>query len=318
MVFFTEGNVMAMKKRRDAYKKNIIADTIIIVAVLIFTILSYNRNSLWQEDLSLWKSASLYSPSKPRPLTNLGFLYYKDRDYTKAETYLLEAIQKNPLYYIAYNKLGLLYKDRGRLKDSKDILIRSLSIVESPNGRNTLGSVYRELGKLESAIKEYNRAIELKGNHPEAINNLANAYLLKGSTTEAIRTFKESIKLNPYMEETHNNLGLTYQQTGNFDLAEKSFLHALDLNTTNYRTYTNLGTLYFTTGSLDKALDYYLKAITVNNGYAKGYQNIGVVFETKKDYKQSELYYIKALKLDPTLNHSKAGLKRIREKLKFK
>ncbi|MDP3758579.1 MAG: tetratricopeptide repeat protein, partial [Candidatus Daviesbacteria bacterium] len=50
----------------------------------------------------------------------------------------------------------------------------------SPNTHNNLGDVYGRLGDKQAALREFQRAIELKPNYGDAYHNLANTYLELG------------------------------------------------------------------------------------------------------------------------------------------
>lgn len=298
----------------------IITGTLILICL---SYLSYNDNSLWKSETSLWANVSEKSPFKPRPLTNAGYAYYKDKNYREAENYLKKAIKQNPLYYIAYTNLGLLYKDTNRLIEAEGVFKKSISIVNNPTVRNALGTVYRKLSNskdsvdsknsyIDSAIKQYNLALALKPNYTEALNNLANAYYIKGDLQNSIIAFKKAININPYIDEVHNNLGLIYQQNKNYREAENSFLNALGVNNKNFKTYINLGTLSFIEKNYDQALTNYLEAVKIKPDYSDGYYNIGVTYETKGKTDKAREYYKKALQINPS--HSRA-IKRL-EKLK--
>ena len=59
------------------------------------------------------------------------------------------------------------------------------------------GIDYRKEGKLDLAIKDFDKAIELNPEFAEAYNNLGNVYDDKGDFDKAIVNFNTAIKFKP-------------------------------------------------------------------------------------------------------------------------
>lgn len=286
-----------MAKSKTNNSLIIICSSLLIICL---SLTSYNDNKVWQDEVSLWKTVSTASPLKPRPLTNLGYAHYKDKNYNLAGQYLNKAVQNNPNYYYAYLNLGLLYNDTNRFKEAESVLKKSISLVSNPTAHNALGTVYRKQLNTDSAIAQYKLALALRPNYPEALNNLANAYSIKGDLQNSILAFKKAIKLNPYQDEIINNLGLIYQQNKEYKKAEDSFLMASKINDENFKTYINLGTLYFVEQRYDKAISNYQLALNLNKTYYRAYYNIAVVYERKGMPEEALTYYREAQTNDPS------------------
>jgi serine/threonine protein kinase/tetratricopeptide (TPR) repeat protein len=96
--------------------------------------------------------------------------------------------------------------------------------------RETLGSTYVYLGEAALAIRQHERALELRrtklgAGHPDtlrSLNNLANAYLDAGRTAEAIRLNEETLELtaaklgadHPDTLSSRTNLAVAYRAAG--------------------------------------------------------------------------------------------------------
>ena len=155
--------------------------------------LHYNKSnryrSLNNRELSLREAESsiqvltyLNFPEYPFctwPLERLGFLYSDMRDYKKAETYHLQALEirkkvlgeEHPDYAASLNNLGNLYSDMGDFKKAETYHLQSLAIKkkvlgeEHPNyalSLNNLGALYSDIGDYKKAEPYYLQALAIQ------------------------------------------------------------------------------------------------------------------------------------------------------------
>jgi len=117
-----------------------------IVISTCYSVLTYKRNIVWQDDFTLWNDVVQKSLQKPRPYQNRGAVYQSKGNLDQAILDYNKAIQINPNFALAYNNRGLLYQDKGNFKQ---------------------------------ALSDFNKAIHLDPNYAEAYNNLALAYFRK-------------------------------------------------------------------------------------------------------------------------------------------
>ncbi len=76
-----------------------------------------------------------------------------------------------------------------------------------PEVRNRLGMDSLIEGKLEKAIAEFRKAVELKPDFAEAHNNLGQAYLRKRLYPEALASFRRALEIRPDLPQAQTNLG---------------------------------------------------------------------------------------------------------------
>ena len=108
--------------------------------------------------------------------------------------------------------------------------------IESPNGNvfaqpyYNLGNLYRDNGRIDDAIKQYKKAIEVDPSFPFAYQNLATIYINnKRDLAKGMEVLEQLKKIQPGNARVYYNLGLVYLATGNNDLAIHNFEMALDL-----------------------------------------------------------------------------------------
>jgi tetratricopeptide (TPR) repeat protein len=79
---------------------------------------------------------------------------------------------------------------------------------------NKLGIAYHHVYALDQAKMEYQKALLLRPNYPEAINNLGAVYYAEKDYKRAERLYRHSLKLNPRSATAYSNLGTAYFTEG--------------------------------------------------------------------------------------------------------
>ncbi|MFK7783227.1 histidine kinase [Psychroserpens sp.] len=206
-------------------------------------------------------------------------------------------------------------KQSSRLKKAK---------VEA-NFIRELGIYYRKKGSLDSAIINYDKAINKFAFIKDSIgvysvkSSLANVYKAKGNYPGAIKTFKETISFfegqgnNGRMRLliTKFNLAGVYQEMLDWGTTDKLLeeIYNDSLVKTNKALlrslYINLTGSKQKVGQLEKALEYGKlaeKTETRPRSLANLYINIGSIYEKQKKHQEAHDYYLKTLQIFTKLN----------------
>lgn len=155
------GYINALYKKYDEaiehYKRAISIDPNYSDAMNNLGIL-YIEIGKWNEAISSFTGAlknPLYNTPE-RAYTSMGYAYYMNGDYHKAENALKEAMMRNPVY---------------------------------PLANYTLGLVYVKLSDDEKAINEFTKAIAISPDYISAHWELAQIYLRIGANAKALKHF---------------------------------------------------------------------------------------------------------------------------------
>ena len=62
-------------------------------------------------------------------------------------------------------------------------------------------------GRIDEALEQYRKALELQPSYAEAHNNLGLLLARRGQLDEAIAQFQKALEANPTSREIRNNLG---------------------------------------------------------------------------------------------------------------
>lgn len=121
---------------------------------------------------------------------------------------------------------------KGDLEEAVELYKRSIDHHPTAEAYTFLGWTYSFMGRLDEAIAECHRAIEMDPEFGNPYNDIG-AYLIeKGQFDEAIPWFKRAMKAKRYESPAfpHLNLGRVYERKGEWDKALESYKKALTLN----------------------------------------------------------------------------------------
>ena len=154
---------------------------------------------------------------------------------------------------------------------------------------NNRGIDYRREGKLDLAIKDFDKAIELNPEFAEAYNNLGNAYDDKGDFDEAIVNFNMAIKFKSDFVEAYVNRGVAYGKRDEFNKAINDFTTAIDLNRYHAGAYFNRGNAYLLKGDFERAIENYDTAIKLGPDDAQSYCHRGLTWLHLKEWDKAKV-----------------------------
>jgi tetratricopeptide (TPR) repeat protein len=148
---------------------------------------------------------------------------------------------------------------------------------------NKIGIAYHHLFALDEARKDYQKALLIRPNYPEAINNLGAADFAQGNYREAIRLYRRAFKLMPHSAVIAANLGTAYFARSKYKDGLEAYQTAFALDSTVFdpdspqliQGSTNvhdrarqdycIAELFAEAGNNDRALEYLRKAL--NDGF---------------------------------------------------
>jgi tetratricopeptide (TPR) repeat protein len=135
---------------------------------------------------------------------------------------------------------GDIFMARKRYRDAIDAY---KSCPESPVIINKIGIGYHQMLELDSAKKQYERAIRMNPKYAEALNNLGTIYYAKKSYRRAIGEYKRALKLTPESASIYSNLGTAYWARKKYDEAMKTYERALALDSEVFEHRSTAGVL---------------------------------------------------------------------------
>jgi tetratricopeptide (TPR) repeat protein len=127
--------------------------------------------------------------------------------YENVETLWTDTLAQNPNCWAGYNDLGIALLQKGRVDEAMVQCQKALEIKPTyAPAYGNLGIIFLYQGHLDKAVAEYPKALEIDPHYAEAHYNLGNVLSQKGRVDEAIAQFKEAVRLNPDDKDAQKNL----------------------------------------------------------------------------------------------------------------
>ena len=112
-----------------------------IACVVLLSLMTINRNSIWNDDIKIWEEAVSINPETHLPAYNLGIALVRGGEIRRGCEVLARAIELNPLDDLSYSSSGYCYE---------------------------------LLGETNTAIVYYSRALEINPENTAALESLEN------------------------------------------------------------------------------------------------------------------------------------------------
>ena len=146
---------------------------------------------------------------------------------------------------------------------------------------SNLGLAYEKQNRFEDALREYQIAIKVKPDYPEAHNNSGVIHFRKGRYDDAIKAYQTAIDLQPAYRDPHYNLGLVYQAQGRLDDAIREFLRAIEIDPNYPEVNYSLGAAYYQQGRFADAVRQYRTVIRLSPDHALAHNNLGATYQAQ-------------------------------------
>jgi tetratricopeptide (TPR) repeat protein len=95
---------------------------------------------------------------------------------------------------------------------------------------NKMGIAYHHLFAVDQARRDYERALQLRPDYPEALNNLGAIYYAKKNYGKAIRYYGKALQFNQKSAAVYSNLGTAYFARGKVTQGIDAYRNAFALD----------------------------------------------------------------------------------------
>jgi tetratricopeptide (TPR) repeat protein/AraC-like DNA-binding protein len=249
---------------------------------------------------------------------NLGYAYLLREEYGKAVPFLRESLRLNPRRPETHFRLAHALFLEGKMEESLRVLDDGK--VETPLAYRLRGQANQQLGKLEEAKRNYEKAVRLNPNFAEAYYGLATTCTRLGETTKAdeYRQKFDALKsegqamgrqartdFNPLaitrrsLAQTHTEVGRVYVAQGQPQKAEKLFLRAAEVDPDNTACRFQLVMLYQQAQRNQEALRFSQEMVRAEPRNAFHYLGMGNLHLRLKQGTEAEAAFKKVIELAP-------------------
>lgn len=187
------------------------------------------------------EQANALQPETFEILHNLGQTYLRERDFAKADIALNRALKLNPQSADTLYLLAQDYFDQSRPVDALDLLVRAHKLApENTDVIFLMARVSMTQNYFEDAIPLLESGLKIAPNRPDLHAALGESYFMSGKVDSAVTEFKKLIELDP-SAASYAFMGLSYRHLGRFDEALKYFNEGLNLDSKNTSCLFNVG-----------------------------------------------------------------------------
>ncbi|GAB5602392.1 tetratricopeptide repeat protein [Thermus sp. FJN-A] len=246
-------------------------------------------------------------------------LYRASEDREKGKAYLEQALtvlrdaeRVNPRYAPLFAQRGLVYALLGQGDKAEEAFKKALSLQDTPEVRGALAELYLAAGRLDEALEQYARALQLAPKEADLRVRYASALLLKGRAEEAARVLEEGHRQRPLDAEGWYTLGQAYLALGRSKEAGVALENAVALAPLRFpAAYYFLGQVYMALGDWQKAKSRFTVAVRLEPKRAEYRYGLCLANEKLGDKEGARYQCQEALKLKPGYKEAEEVLRRL-------
>ncbi|XP_008555880.1 cell division cycle protein 27 homolog [Microplitis demolitor] len=188
-------------------------------------------------------------------LSMLARAHFEMNDYKKAANYFSEVRQLEPqrmdLMEIYSTVLWHLHSEVQLSTLAQELVAEDRN---SPAAWCATGNLFSAQTEHETAIKFFQRAIQVDPNFPYAYTLLGHEYVLTEELEKAVHAFRNAIRLDPRHYNAWFGLGTIYSKQEQYSLAEVHFKRALQINPYHSAIMCHIGVVQHALKKTDFAL----------------------------------------------------------------
>ena len=308
--------------------------TIFSVCLLILCMLSWQRNKIWKNNLTLFTDVIEKNPKVTQAYNNRGNEYNNRGEYKLALEDFNEGIRIAPKFKYLYNNRALTWSkldsadkaladldmalnldpyyfdahlNKANLLveyDRADEAINHYTIASEISPRRAVVFIFRaraynNLGDTKNALKDYARAIELFPENVEAYFERGRLYNMEKRLHEALSDFETAKRLEPSSAEIYNEAGNILNELRDYQNALENLNKAVEINPRHAEALNNRGISNFNLNRQEAALTDFNKAIEIDSTFAKALSNRGILRAVRKEFDLALEDFNQSLKYNP-------------------
>jgi superkiller protein 3 len=231
----------------------------------------------------------------------------------EAVTAFKEAVRLKSGYSEAQYELGWCYNDLKQYKDAMNSLRAArIGWPTIPKVHAELGYAFEKLNFTDSAVKSYNRCLELKADYAMVHKQLGYIAYEKDDYTTAIDRFtKYELYVKNEIKEYlfWYRKGFCYNALKQYDQAKTALTKSMEYKKDYLNTYLELGYANSRLKENDIAISWYKKAMEIDPKSHVPLNGIGEVYRDNiKNIPEAMSWYKKTLALNPTERKGNFGM----------
>ena len=288
---------------------------IFVTLIGILSVWTYERNSVWRNEVTIWQDCVSKSPNKARPHNNLGSVLKEKGRLEDAIEHFYEALALKPDYAEAHCNLGIALAEQNNEENAIDHFRKALVIdPDYTEAHSNLGVALNEVGNTEEAVVHLSEALRIDPSHPVAHYNLGSILNQQGNFKEAVRHFNAALTVRPDYAKAHNGMGLALNRLGRSEEAAFHFSKALRSSPDLVEARRNMGDILLQQGKAAEAVEHYTEVLRLRPDQAGVHHLLGAALAVDRRYDEAVVQFNKVLNIDPSNAEAHFNIGNIRKK----
>ena len=278
---------------------------VVLVSLLpLLTKLTYARNKVWMNDLTLWGDVVRKSPNKARAHINFGVALYSigwgGLESAKKEFEIARDLC--PVCPGAYSNLGFIHWKEGDYDGAISMYMEAIERKpESKEHLYHLGMLYKELKQWDNARFYLERFIGMKPGFKffRAYEDLLEVYLELGLHHEAQKLAQMMTQYPDGTGRLDYYRGMAYYRLEDYDRAKANFERQSGRDFKRTQSYLMLGKIYYLEGMYNEAERAFRRVLEFNPWSAEANYNLAVILEKDARFAEASELLEKVLVVRP-------------------
>jgi len=251
----------------DILKKYFSSKITLIIAlsvIVALTIASRRQVQYWQNTFTLFSHALNVTQNNYVAHSNVAGELLMQNKVNEAIIHCEKALSLNPNNYNALVRIARAYDLLGENNKAIDALRRAIKVhPEYAKAYNDLCILLLKAGKVQDAMKEYRKAVELSSNEDnlEFHYNFGNILAAQGYYDEAIIQYNQVLRIQPHNAVVHFNLAILLLRQEKTDDALNHFQEAIKIQPQYAKAHYQLSLILKQKGLTEEANRHYQEAI---------------------------------------------------------
>ena len=254
---------------------------ILVGIMLLYSVKSISRNSVWQDDYTLFTTDVNTSINSAKGNAAAAALYRekaeaatvpveREKYWNLAINHFAKALEVYPGYFDVSLDLAISqYKYNKDMLKVKEFLKQAWMINSTnPKVMQFVGAIYNEEKKPLNKLNFLLELDKMKPNKYSVNYNIGSVYGKElNNLPKAIEYLEKALKLNPKSAEVYKDLGVAYGMVKQYEKSCDMSLRAIQLDPRDAQTFVNLGLNYKNLGDMENAKKYFAKAAQIDPKY---------------------------------------------------
>jgi tetratricopeptide (TPR) repeat protein len=237
----------------------------------------------------------------PAALCELGFSLLEAGQVADAEGCSRQALTQQPDHADALHLMGVVAFHKQQYDHAVEWIAGAIRQAPKPEYLLSLGNALQQSGRLEEALKAYDRGVMFKPEDAELWKSMGNVLVKLERSDEAVLSFQHALKFNPRHLEAASACAQLLFDLKRYDEALTYFNQSDEIEPGRVALYQMRGLCRAGAMRFDEALVDYRRALELDPGRAETHNNVGIIHLRYGRFDEANACFDRALALNPNM-----------------